>query len=136
MDMALEAHRLLGCKGASRSDFRWDDEQGEAGLYLLEVNTQPGMTPLSLVPEQAQLARHQLWRAGRADHRRGARDERGARRGASAAAQRQGAARKRAEGHASRRRSPAGCRSSRRAPTSWPRWAFAGFLAGDRRGRR
>jgi len=53
MDMALEAHRLLGCRGASRSDFRWDDEQGEQGLYLLEVNTQPGMTPLSLVPEQA-----------------------------------------------------------------------------------
>jgi D-alanine-D-alanine ligase len=53
MDMALAAHRLLGCKGASRSDFRWDDELGEAGIYLLEVNTQPGMTPLSLVPEQA-----------------------------------------------------------------------------------
>ncbi|MGE5562525.1 MAG: D-alanine--D-alanine ligase [Bacillota bacterium] len=53
MDMAAKAHRLLGCKGASRADFRWDDEQGEAGLYLLEVNTQPGMTPLSLVPEQA-----------------------------------------------------------------------------------
>ena len=53
MDKALSAHRLLGCKGASRSDFRWDEEQGEAGLYLLEVNTQPGMTPLSLVPEQA-----------------------------------------------------------------------------------
>ena len=52
-DMALEAHRLLGCKGASRADFRWDEEQGEAGLFLLEVNTQPGMTPLSLVPEQA-----------------------------------------------------------------------------------
>ncbi|HEX9955238.1 MAG TPA: D-alanine--D-alanine ligase [Allosphingosinicella sp.] len=50
--MALEAHRLLGCKGCSRSDFRWDDEQGVDGLYLLEVNTQPGMTPLSLVPEQ------------------------------------------------------------------------------------
>jgi hypothetical protein len=55
LDMAAKAHRLLGCKGASRSDFRWDDEQGEAGLYLLEVNTQPGMTPLSLVPEQAKL---------------------------------------------------------------------------------
>ena len=55
MDMAARAHRLLGCKGASRSDFRWDEEQGEAGLYLLEVNTQPGMTPLSLVPEQAKL---------------------------------------------------------------------------------
>ena len=53
MRIAAEAHRWLGCKGASRSDFRWDDEQGEAGLYLLEVNTQPGMTPLSLVPEQA-----------------------------------------------------------------------------------
>jgi D-alanine-D-alanine ligase len=52
-DIALRAHRLLGCKGASRSDFRWDDEQGVAGLFLLEVNTQPGMTPLSLVPEQA-----------------------------------------------------------------------------------
>lgn len=53
MDMAIESHRLLGCKGASRSDFRWDDELGEDGIYLLEVNTQPGMTPLSLVPEQA-----------------------------------------------------------------------------------
>jgi D-alanine-D-alanine ligase len=53
MRMALAAHRHLGCRGASRSDFRWDDEQGVEGLYLLEVNTQPGMTPLSLVPEQA-----------------------------------------------------------------------------------
>lgn len=51
--LALRAHQLLGCKGASRSDFRWDDNQGLEGLYLLEVNTQPGMTPLSLVPEQA-----------------------------------------------------------------------------------
>lgn len=51
--IALEAHRLLGCKGCSRADFRWDDEQGVEGLFLLEVNTQPGMTPLSLVPEQA-----------------------------------------------------------------------------------
>ncbi len=50
--LALEAHRLLGCKGCSRSDFRWDDERGVDGLFLLEVNTQPGMTPLSLVPEQ------------------------------------------------------------------------------------
>jgi D-alanine-D-alanine ligase len=55
LDMAARAHRLLGCRGASRSDFRWDDEQGEAGIYLLEVNTQPGMTPLSLVPEQAKV---------------------------------------------------------------------------------
>lgn len=53
LDMALRAHGILGCKGTSRSDFRWDDERGLAGLYLLEVNTQPGMTPLSLVPEQA-----------------------------------------------------------------------------------
>lgn len=52
-DIALRAHQLLGCKGTSRSDFRWDDEQGVGGLFLLEVNTQPGMTPLSLVPEQA-----------------------------------------------------------------------------------
>lgn len=51
--IALEAHRLLGCKGCSRADFRWDDERGIDGLFLLEVNTQPGMTPLSLVPEQA-----------------------------------------------------------------------------------
>lgn len=50
---ALEAHRVLGCRGTSRTDFRWDDEQGEAGLFVLETNTQPGMTPLSLVPEQA-----------------------------------------------------------------------------------
>ncbi len=53
LDMALKSHRVLGCKGASRSDFRWDDEKGVDGLYLLEVNTQPGMTPLSLLPEQA-----------------------------------------------------------------------------------
>jgi D-alanine-D-alanine ligase len=53
MDMALKSHRVLGCRGASRSDFRWDDEKGVEGVYLLEVNTQPGMTPLSLLPEQA-----------------------------------------------------------------------------------
>ena len=50
---ALQAHRRLGCRGVSRSDFRWDDERGEDGLFLLETNTQPGMTPLSLAPEQA-----------------------------------------------------------------------------------
>ncbi|GAB5469160.1 MAG: D-alanine--D-alanine ligase [Rhodospirillales bacterium] len=51
---ALTAHRLLGCQGLSRADFRYDDTAGEPGkLYLLEINTQPGMTPLSLVPEQA-----------------------------------------------------------------------------------
>lgn len=53
MQIALDAHRLLGCKGCSRSDFRWDDTLGVDGLFLLEVNTQPGMTPLSLAPEQA-----------------------------------------------------------------------------------
>jgi len=53
LDIAVRAHAALGCRGTSRSDFRWDPAQGEAGLYLLEVNTQPGMTPLSLVPEQA-----------------------------------------------------------------------------------
>ena len=53
LDYALRAHQLLGCHGCSRSDFRWDDERGEEGLFLLETNTQPGMTPLSLVPEQA-----------------------------------------------------------------------------------
>ncbi len=52
-EIASLAHRLLGCRGTSRADFRWDDEQGVEGLFLLEVNTQPGMTPLSLVPEQA-----------------------------------------------------------------------------------
>jgi D-alanine-D-alanine ligase len=50
---ALKAHQLLGCKGASRTDFRWDDELGMKGIFVLETNTQPGMTPLSLVPEQA-----------------------------------------------------------------------------------
>ena len=54
LDAALGAHRALGCRGVSRSDFRYDDTAGEPGkLYLLEINTQPGMTPLSLVPEQA-----------------------------------------------------------------------------------
>jgi len=52
MDQALCAHRLLGCRGVSRADFRLDEDDPD-GLYLLEVNTQPGMTPLSLVPEQA-----------------------------------------------------------------------------------
>lgn len=53
--LALAAHRALGCRGVSRADFRYDDTGGEPGvLYLLEVNTQPGMTELSLVPEQAQ----------------------------------------------------------------------------------
>lgn len=53
MEQAAEAHRLLGCRGVSRADFRYDPAHGVDGLYMLEVNTQPGMTPLSLVPEQA-----------------------------------------------------------------------------------
>ena len=54
MDLAVAAHRALGCRGASRADFRYDDTQGEPGrLVLLEVNTQPGLTPTSLLPEQA-----------------------------------------------------------------------------------
>jgi D-alanine-D-alanine ligase len=54
MAAAVAAHRALGCRGVSRADFRYDDTAGEPGrLYLLEVNTQPGMTATSLVPEQA-----------------------------------------------------------------------------------
>ncbi|MHA1152497.1 MAG: D-alanine--D-alanine ligase [Alphaproteobacteria bacterium] len=62
LDAALAAHQALGCRGVSRSDFRYDDTQingspteggGMGDMYWLEVNTQPGMTPLSLVPEQA-----------------------------------------------------------------------------------
>jgi D-alanine-D-alanine ligase len=55
MRLALLAHRTVGCSGISRSDFRYDDRKpGNDGLYFLEINTQPGFTPLSLVPEQAQ----------------------------------------------------------------------------------
>ena len=53
LDYALRAHRALGCRGVSRTDFRWDEARGLAGLVLLETNTQPGMTPTSLAPEQA-----------------------------------------------------------------------------------
>ncbi len=54
MDYAARAHRVLGCRGVSRTDFRWDEDKGLAGLILLETNTQPGMTPTSLTPEQAE----------------------------------------------------------------------------------
>ena len=54
MAHALQAHQVLGCRGLSRTDFRWDDTKGPDGLILLETNTQPGMTPTSLSPEQAQ----------------------------------------------------------------------------------
>jgi D-alanine-D-alanine ligase len=54
LDVAVAAHRALGCSGATRADFRYDDTAGEPGrLVLLEVNTQPGLTPTSLLPEQA-----------------------------------------------------------------------------------
>jgi D-alanine-D-alanine ligase len=54
MDVAVAAHRALGCRGASRCDFRYDDTVGEPGrLVLLEINTQPGLTATSLLPEQA-----------------------------------------------------------------------------------
>jgi D-alanine-D-alanine ligase len=58
MEAAAKVHEILGCRGVSRSDFRYDDTgkgaDSEPGkLYFLEINTQPGMTPLSLVPEQA-----------------------------------------------------------------------------------
>lgn len=52
--VTLAAHSALGCRGASRADLRWDDTKpGASGLVLLEINTQPGMTPTSLLPEQA-----------------------------------------------------------------------------------
>lgn len=54
MAHSVAAHRALGCRGVSRTDFRWDDNEGLDGLITLETNTQPGMTPTSLVPEQAQ----------------------------------------------------------------------------------
>lgn len=54
LDYALRAHNALGCRGVSRTDYRWDESRGADGLILLETNTQPGMTPTSLSPEQAQ----------------------------------------------------------------------------------
>jgi D-alanine-D-alanine ligase len=54
LDIAVAAHQALGCRGATRADFRYDDTAGEPGrLVLLEINTQPGLTPTSLLPEQA-----------------------------------------------------------------------------------
>lgn len=54
MDFAVKAHKALGCRGLSRTDYRWDETRGIDGLILLETNTQPGMTPTSLAPEQAE----------------------------------------------------------------------------------
>src|SRR5581483_905263 len=57
LDISLRAHRALGCRGVSRADLRYDDTKGEPGrMVLLEVNTQPGMTPTSLVPDIAKYA--------------------------------------------------------------------------------
>ena len=68
LDVALAAHRALGCRGATRCDFRYDDTAGEPGrLVLLEINTQPGLTPTSLLPEQAAHLRHDLPAALRLD---------------------------------------------------------------------
>ena len=53
MRLAERAHVVLGCRGVTRTDFRYDDTSGKTRLILLEMNTQPGMTPTSLVPEQA-----------------------------------------------------------------------------------
>jgi D-alanine-D-alanine ligase len=53
MDFSMRAHTALGCRGISRTDFRWDEARGPDGLILLETNTQPGMTSTSLSPEQA-----------------------------------------------------------------------------------
>ena len=54
--LAKTAHEVLGCRGVSRTDFRWDDRKGVLGIFALETNTQPGMTPTSLLPEQAAYA--------------------------------------------------------------------------------
>ena len=56
LDYALRAHNALGCRGLTRTDFRWDEAKGLDGLVILEVNTQPGLTPTSLAPEQAEYA--------------------------------------------------------------------------------
>jgi D-alanine-D-alanine ligase len=53
LELAVKAHQALGCRGVSRTDFRYDDTGAKPRLILLETNTQPGMTPTSLVPEQA-----------------------------------------------------------------------------------
>ena len=56
LDYAVRAHKASGGRGVSRTGSRWDESKGAAGLILLETNTQPGMTPTSLTPEQAQTA--------------------------------------------------------------------------------
>ena len=66
LDYALRAHQALGCRGVTRTDFRWDEARGLDGLILLETNTQPGLTPTSLAPEQAEREQRQ-WRKQRSD---------------------------------------------------------------------
>ena len=58
LDTALGAYRALGCRGLARADLRWDEDRGLDGLAILEINTQPGMTPTSLAPEQAAAEGH------------------------------------------------------------------------------
>jgi D-alanine-D-alanine ligase len=53
LTVTVMGDRALGCRGVTRTDFRWDETLGADGLFVLELNTQPGMTPTSLVPEQA-----------------------------------------------------------------------------------
>jgi len=53
LEIAVQAHQVLGCRGVSRTDFRYDDAKTKDNLFVLETNTQPGMTPTSLSPEQA-----------------------------------------------------------------------------------
>ena len=68
--LALAAHRALGCRGVTRSDFRYDDSLGGTkGLFCLEVNTQPGMTETSLVPELAAACRDHVSRSWSVDGR-------------------------------------------------------------------
>lgn len=55
LDYAERCHKALGCRGVTRTDLRWDESRGVDGLIVLETNTQPGMTPTSLAPEQAAL---------------------------------------------------------------------------------
>ncbi len=53
LELALKTHQLVGCRGLTRTDFRYDESRGVNGLFILEINTQPGLTPTSLAPEQA-----------------------------------------------------------------------------------
>ena len=66
MNIALKVHKLIGCKGVTRSDFKFN----KGKFYLLETNTQPGMTKLSLVPEIAAVLRDEFYQSNRMDYKR------------------------------------------------------------------